>query len=63
MTNEIIGILDKLTTFANSSSLNATIKSSVLPPPLAIIITSGLSFLILLKPLIASIILLDASVP
>ena len=35
----------------------------MLPPPLAIIITSGLFSLILLKPLIASIIFFAASVP
>ena len=39
---EIIGMLELKTSLANSSSLNA-IKSSGLPPPLAIIITSGLS--------------------
>ena len=54
---------DILTATANCSSLKA-IKSSVLPPPLAIIITSGLCLSsIELKPLIASIIFRGASVP
>ena len=58
-----MGISDVLTTTANCSSLKA-IKSSVLPPPLAIIITSGLFWSsIELKPLIASIIFRGASVP
>ena len=55
-------MLDLKTISANFSSLKA-IRSSVLPPPLAIIITSGLSFVNSLNPLIASMILLDASAP